>query len=149
MNTGFSGMGDNMLRSASFLPIAMRPKAFRGVRRLLFHALFMCVFIGVSRSPVLSASDEGRSVRLQAIALLGELNGTALSCGYLDQTRRMKEAIIQNAPKERLYGFTFDKASNDGYLAFIRDDRVCPSLDSFVQSVDGQIAVLSAAFATQ
>ena len=62
----------------------------------------------------------GDDPRHQAVKDLGTLNGVALQCRYLDEVRRMKQAVVANAPKQRSFGLAFDEATNQSFLAFIR-----------------------------
>ena len=78
----------------------------------------------------------------EAVDELGELNGIALQCRYIDQVRRMKSAIVAHVPKERLYGQAFDEATNRSFLRFIEEDAACPSKRTFEREVGYQIDVL-------
>jgi len=95
-------------------------------------------------APVTAADEDPRYAAVQA---LGALNGVALQCKYIDQVRRMKAAVVANAPKERSFGQAFDQATNDAFLAFIKDQAACPSHDSLERRVGHQIDALQAAFA--
>jgi hypothetical protein len=85
------------------------------------------------------SSDE---VRHQAVQELGRLNGVALHCKYLDQVRAMKEAVVANAPKQRSYGLAFDEATNDAFLATLRERRPCPGHGGFSAQVAAAIEAL-------
>ena len=84
--------------------------------------------------------------RYAAVERLGALNGIALQCKYLDQVRRMKSAVVASAPKERSFGLAFDQATNDAFLAFIRDQAACPAHDSLERQVGHRIDAMKAAF---
>lgn len=84
--------------------------------------------------------------RYAAVALLGELNGMALQCRYLDQVRRMKAAVVANAPKERSFGLAFDEATNAAFLRFIREGEACPVHDEFQRRVGHAIDRVEAVF---
>jgi hypothetical protein len=94
--------------------------------------------------PDYSAAEE--DPRYASIRSLGELNGIALYCKYLDQVRRMKAAIIETAPKERTFGLAFDIASNDSYLAIISKRSSCPGPAGFAEQVDERINMMKASF---
>jgi hypothetical protein len=78
----------------------------------------------------------------EAVDQLGELNGIALQCRYIDQVRRMKSAVVAHVPKQRLYGQAFDEATNRSFLKFIEEERTCPSEPTFEREVGHRIDVL-------
>ncbi len=82
----------------------------------------------------------------QAIRGLGELNGIALQCHYLDQTRRMKKALVEALPKRRALGQGFDDVTNEAFLRFIEEKARCPERAEFEQRVGEAIQVLRRAF---
>jgi hypothetical protein len=94
-----------------------------------------------------SVSATEQDPRYAAVQALGALNGVALQCKYIDQVRRMKAAVVASAPKERSFGLAFDQATNDAFMAFIKDKAACPSHDAFERRVGHQIDDLQAAFA--
>ena len=94
------------------------------------------------------AADEP-DPRYAAVSGLGSLNGVALQCKYLDQVRRMKAAVVAHAPKERSFGLAFDQATNDAFLAFIRDDDACPPHDGLARQVGDAIDRMQEAFGGQ
>ena len=106
--------------------------------------LVICLSLLIS---AVAVSDE--DPRYQAVTGLGELNGVALQCKYLDQVRRMKAAVVASAPKERSYGLAFDQATNDAFLAFIRNQEACPSHDRLERLVGHQIDSMATAFAAK
>ncbi len=83
-----------------------------------------------------SAFAADRDARLQAIARMGELNGIALQCRYLDQMRRIKQVLIQNLPKQRALGEWFETTTQDSFMAFMQSDRECPGLIEFERDLD-------------
>jgi len=95
-------------------------------------------------TPLIAADEDSR---YGAVKALGALNGVALQCKYLDQVRRMKAAVVASAPKERSFGLAFDQATNDAFLAFIKDKAACPPHDSLERRVGHQIDAMQAAFA--
>jgi hypothetical protein len=104
------------------------------------------LIIGLSLAWSLSvvADDDARYA---AVRSLGELNGVALQCKYLDQVRRMKAAVVDSAPKERSFGLAFDQATNDAFLAFIKNRDDCPGAEALERRVGHQIDALRQAFA--
>ena len=87
--------------------------------------------------------------RYRAIQDLGALNGVALQCRYIDQVRRMKQAVVSNAPKERSFGLAFDEATNKAFLAFIERQESCPQGETFARSVGHQIDRVRTVFAAE
>jgi len=83
----------------------------------------------------------------QAIQQLGELNGVALNCRFIDETRRMKKALVLSLPKRRQYGEAFDRTTNTSFLTFIETKASCPAEAAFSQQVDAAILVLESEFA--
>ena len=95
---------------------------------------------------VTAVADES-DPRYEAVRGLGALNGVALQCKYIDQVRRMKAAVVASAPKERSFGLAFDEATNDAFLAFIRDGASCPTQATLARRVGHQIDAMRSAFA--
>ncbi len=92
--------------------------------------------------PVAAQSEAGE----QAIRDLGALNGMALECGYIDQVRRMKKAIVAYAPKTRYYGSVFEESTNKGFMAFIEAKRPCPTEVTLEAKVEEAVSTLQKAF---
>ncbi len=109
---------------------------------MLLRPLMICLSMAISLA---ASADE--DARYQAVTGLGELNGIALQCKYLDQVRRMKAAVVATAPKERSFGLAFDQATNDGFLAFIRNAQVCPTHEVLEHRVGQGIEQMTKAFA--
>lgn len=87
--------------------------------------------------------------QLGAVRALGELNGMALNCHYIDETRRMKKALVLALPKRRQYGELFDTTTNSAFLKIVETRAECPDEAAFSQQVDAAILKLEAAFADQ
>jgi len=87
-------------------------------------------------SLLLPVSAAEHDARLQAIARMGQLNGIALQCRYLDQMRRIKQVLIKNLPKERALGEWFEKTTQDAFMDFMQNDRACPGLIEFENDLD-------------
>lgn len=88
-----------------------------------------------------------QDARYAAVSALGEINGVALNCRYVEQVRRMKSAVVDNVPKERSFGLAFDEATNRAFLAFIRAARECPGPAEMERRVDQGIDTLRSTFA--
>ena len=82
----------------------------------------------------------------QSIQSLGRLNGVALQCGYLEQTQRMKRALIDHLPKRRELGLAFDQMSHESFLEFIRAGHSCPPAGEFSRQVGQAIETLKVRF---
>ncbi|MCG7899429.1 MAG: hypothetical protein JAY99_03765 [Candidatus Thiodiazotropha lotti] len=102
--------------------------------------LLLSILFGVVRAE--AASDD----QLAAIRALGSLNGVALQCGRVDQTQRIKQVLVNTLPKQRQLGELFDYQTNKSFMAFINDNRVCPSTDRLKQQVDLAIEKLNAVY---
>lgn len=107
---------------------------------LRLFSVLLCLIL----SAAVQASEDPR---YQSVVELGELNGIALQCKRLDQVRRMKSAVVLYVPKERRYGLAFDQATNDAFLAFIKNQDACPSVESLARRVGHQIEHMQAVFA--
>ena len=129
--------------AAAWLWIGMANVALVAAGKAIMLARVSVVCLGLGLAAVVSAEGDPR---YQAVADLGELNGIALQCKYLDQVRSMKAAVVANAPKERSFGLAFDQATNDAFLAFIQNDDACPLHDDFERRVGHQIDRTAAAF---
>lgn len=103
--------------------------------------------LGLSIMVAITAPVAAEDARYQAIDALGELNGLALQCKYVDQVRRMKAAVVDNAPKERSFGLAFDQATNRAFLEFNRAGGSCPGPDPMARRVDAAIEHLRSVFA--
>ena len=112
--------------------------------RKIFQNLFICSLLSL---PLMGNTQAATDLQLQAIQQLGELNGVALSCRHLEQTRRMKQAMVDNLPNERRLGEIFDQASNDVFLTFFNERRLCPVKSEFTARVDKEIKELIEQFA--
>jgi hypothetical protein len=108
------------------------------------NALIVTVLLTLTAS-----SWAGEDPRYAAVKALGELNGVALQCRYIDQVRRMKAAVVAHAPKERSFGQAFDQATNDAFLAFIKDRKTCPNHDGFTRRIGQQIEAMRVFFAAR
>jgi len=84
-----------------------------------------------------------------AVRAVGQMNGIALQCRYLDQVRRMKSAVVDHAPKERSFGLAFEESTNEAFLAFGRAGERCPGHAGFEAEVGVRIAAMAAAFAAE
>ena len=93
-------------------------------------------------SPVHAVSD----AQYGSIKALGELNGIALQCGYIEQTRRMKRVLVATLPKRRALGLAFDDATNKSFLRFMEEKSSCTGEQELRGEVDEAITRLKAEF---
>ena len=100
------------------------------------------LFGGLLTGPVGAIGDQ----QYQAIRALGDLNGVALQCRYLEQTHRMKKALVRVLPKRRALGQGFDDVTNESFLRFIEQKGSCPAETSFSGQVGDAIHDLEQAF---
>lgn len=84
--------------------------------------------------------------KLQTIRELGQLNGIALQCKYLQHTQQMKQALVSSLPKDRALGELFDSTTNKSFLGFINEGNSCPEESQFTTQVDAAISALQQAY---
>ncbi|MBF0256753.1 MAG: hypothetical protein HQL47_09915 [Gammaproteobacteria bacterium] len=94
-----------------------------------------------------AAADE--AAQFAAIKRLGDLNGIALHCRALVETRRMKMALIRNLPQRRQLGELFDHQSHESFMAFIQRKDRCPSMAELSNQVDAAITQLERVYAPE
>lgn len=90
-----------------------------------------------------AVSDE----QFEAVRALGDLNGVALNCKFIDETRRMKRSLVSTVPKLRVIGQAFDESTNDAFLKMIHEQTPCPTERALSQQVDQAIEQVSHTFA--
>ncbi len=101
--------------------------------------LFMSLcFHGVA----VAATDQ----QFAAIKRLGELNGVALHCRYLEQTQHMKRVLVMTLPKRRQLGELFDIETNTSFMSFMAAQATCPSAPTFNEQVDAAVQQLETIF---
>jgi hypothetical protein len=93
------------------------------------------------------AGQAAEEAQLAAIKRLGELNGIALNCGAIEQTRRMKQALVATLPKHKQLGELFDYETNRSFMRFIREQKPCPAAAELQRQVEGGISELEAVYA--
>lgn len=100
------------------------------------------VLLGLAATPAAAVNE----VQFDSIRSLGRLNGVALHCQYLVETRRMKEALVNTLPKRRELGLAFDQVTNESFIDFIEQGLSCPKSVDFQRQVDAAIKALKEAF---
>ena len=88
----------------------------------------------------------GNDAQLQAIEAMGQLNGVALQCRYIDQVRKIKMALVESLPKQRMLGEWFEQSTSTSFMLFMEKDMVCPVAQSFHQEVDEAIKKIKSEF---
>ncbi len=82
----------------------------------------------------------------QAIESLGQLNGIALQCKRTAEMQQMKQAMVDNLPKQRSLGELYDNATNASFLDFARNNKACQDSEGFTTRVNTAIDKLNQAF---
>ena len=108
-------------------------------------SVVICVMAVVWATQAKAITDD----QYNRIKRLGELNGVALHCSFLDEARRLKGALVIALPKRRQLGQAFEDVTNESFLAFIRSNSSCPDEALFSRQVDEAIDALNAAFSTE
>lgn len=83
------------------------------------------------------------------IETLGQLNGIALACGQPALSRRLKEIIIEEAPKERGVGEWFEQATHQSFLDQGTRKQSCPDSRTLAADVDAAAKALRAILASE
>lgn len=67
---------------------------------------------------------------------------TGLLCHakYLQQTRRIKQAMVDMLPKKRYPGQLFERSTNDAFLLFVEAAAACPGEEEIARDIDTAIA---------
>ncbi|WP_157606660.1 hypothetical protein [Sedimenticola selenatireducens] len=114
-------------------------RASKSMMRVLFGIISVAALFSLPAAAVTEA-------QFDKIKSLGHLNGVALHCRFLDETRRMKEVLIKTLPKRRELGLAFDEQTNSSFMKFISDNQSCPDRLKFSHNVDSAIKALEEAF---
>ncbi len=111
--------------------------------RLYRYSVVITAITALFMSSVAIAESDAQ---FAAIARLGDLNGVALHCHYLDQTERMKAGLVDMLPKKRQLGEYFDARTNMAFMDFISKRASCPDRGDFSGRVGEALQVLRAEF---
>lgn len=104
--------------------------------------IYLIPILALLTTPAYAVSE----IQLERVKQLGELNGIALNCGYIDETRRMKRSLVSTVPKIRVIGLAFDESTNSSFLSIIKSGATCPTEKSLSQRVDSGIEQLEKEF---
>ncbi len=114
--------------------------------RLSRYIIVITLITGLSVSSSAIAESDAQ---FAAIARLGDLNGVALHCHYLDQTERMKAGLVEILPKKRQLGEYFDVRTNMAFMDFISKRASCPDRGDFSRQVGEALQVLRTEFSAE
>ena len=103
------------------------------------------VILIVALSGVSSAQAATES-QLNAIAKMGELNGVALQCRYMDQMQRIKMTLVLHLPKQRELGDWFESTTSGSFMDFMTKDSACPGALPFIEQVDAAVKEIETTF---
>lgn len=109
-----------------------------------FLLMLSMLFLSVQSAQATAPSD----TQLQAIGRMGELNGIALQCRFMDRMRRIKQILIQNLPKQRVLGDWFERKTNESFMGFMKDNGTCPGLTEFDQDLESARQQVEKAFSS-
>lgn len=109
-----------------------------------FLSLSLISLLVLMLQPVYSAPAS--DTQLQAIGRMGELNGIALQCRFVDQVRRIKQALIERLPKQRALGAWFEQKTDESFTNFMKRGGQCPGLLEFEKDLDQATRQLNQAF---
>lgn len=99
--------------------------------RLIFSALLISCISGFSQ-----AAGTPTPELQQSVSTLGQLNGVALACQQMALSARLREILINEAPKEREIGELYEQATQISFLAQGQEGKTCPDSKSLVKQVD-------------
>ena len=85
-------------------------------------------------------------MQYQSITRMGELNGIALHCGYMTRVNTIKQAMIENLPKQRSLGQVFEEETNKAFLKEVSSKNDCPDSVQFDQQISQAVQQLSTEF---
>lgn len=112
--------------------------------KYLFPFLISLVLLLQAAVTTASTHSQYRVVRQ-----LGELNGIALHCRRIDETRRMKRAMVETLPKIKALGDLFDQASHERFLSLSGGEGTCPLRSEFKQQIVAAIEELRGQFSVE
>ncbi|MBT3206433.1 MAG: hypothetical protein HOM14_18690 [Gammaproteobacteria bacterium] len=94
----------------------------------------------------LSPAQATTENQLNAIAKMGELNGVALQCSFMEQMQRIKLNLVLHLPKQRELGDWFEQKTSASFMDFMSKDSSCPDSTEFVEQVDAAIMNIETTF---
>ncbi len=140
----------NLRRAQLFLPPTisssnpaskhMLPKRTTSIALLALLSAPLFAYSSLAETPA-----ETRE-QITSIESLGQLYGIALPCNYIQQTRRIKSAMVAALPKKRYLGQVFEEATNESFLAFHKTGGQCPGKAALATQINARIETLNSAF---
>lgn len=83
---------------------------------------------------------------LAEVVTLARLNGVALACSNPEVALRIKNAMIQHAPKSPRYGVSFEQVTSTSFLDQLKlGQGSCPDTPTLAGKVDETVAKLRSA----
>lgn len=92
----------------------------------------------------LPAHADEAAAALAAVTDLGRINGSALACGEKIVSAQAKNLMLLHAPRTPRFGAAFEQATQQGFLAQVKEQTACPDADTFAQDIDRIAAELRA-----
>ncbi len=109
--------------------------------------VFPVLLLPLAFSPTTTLAQEAANQsQLDSVSEMGNLNGTALQCSYVEQMQRIKQALVLNLPKQRALGDWFENSTNASFLNFMKSGNGCGSKAIFTLQVDDAIVELENVF---
>lgn len=103
----------------------MSQSPLRHLRHLLIPGLYFAAGLHAEPARPLAAT----------VAELGRLNGIALACQQPALSARLRELLLDIAPREREIGEQFEQATSEAYLASGSADGNCPDGRSLASAI--------------
>lgn len=96
----------------------------------------LAITLGIGANlPAQAEPSPGTQTR-SAITALGHLNGIALACGQMALSTRLRDILINEAPKERDIGEIFEQATHATFLTQGKENASCPNSKSLAERID-------------
>jgi len=83
---------------------------------------------------------------LDAVKALGQLNGEALDCQQMALVDRIRNRIVNEAPKTREVGEAFEAATTERFLAMGSDLSTCTDARLMAERIEQATQTMRAAF---
>lgn len=112
---------------------------FRGTKMASGALIAAAVILTGLSGPARAGQETALS---QSVSRLGELNGIALACKQGALAVRLREVMIEMAPKQRDVGEDFENATNASFLAFGQAGQQCPDGRTLAGQIDSATAAL-------
>lgn len=109
------------------------------MKRFAFLLCFACFSLPAAAEVVV---DPG----LSEVVALARLNGVALACSNSETALRIKNAMIQHAPKSPRYGVSFEQVTSTSFLDQLKlGPAACPDTPTLAGKVDETVEKLRSA----